>query len=82
VRGASGLEHARDLRDDPLAIGNLPQDADLHVVDDERQQPRVASLFERAGDRDAVQLLDASGRYRVPRVRHPLKHSGGSPDWV
>jgi hypothetical protein len=50
ARVSRRLEHAPNVLDDPVALGNLLQDADLHVVDEQCGAARITRLFERLRD--------------------------------
>ena len=47
----------QDIGQHPVAIGNLTKDAGLHVIDNERQRPRVERILERFGHIEAVEAI-------------------------
>jgi hypothetical protein len=51
------MEHLPYPGEDPLAVGDLLQDPDLHVIDDKRQLLGAAYLFERLGDLETVESI-------------------------
>ena len=56
--GSTGrLEHPRDPFGDLPAIGELADDADLHVVDDQSDAIGVADVRQRVGDRKVAMVL-------------------------
>jgi hypothetical protein len=50
---ARGLQHARDPRRHHFGSLELADDADLHVIDHQRQLRRIADILERLRHRDA-----------------------------
>jgi hypothetical protein len=43
--GSRRLDNIPDVLDDVLSVGDLPQDPNLHVVDEERETLRAANFF-------------------------------------
>jgi hypothetical protein len=59
---ARGGEHAQDIGQHALAVGDLAQDPHLHVVDDQRQRGRLQRVVERFGDVEVVEAIHAAER--------------------
>src|SRR5207253_2157105 len=68
TRFACRPEHLDDLRGDRGAVLQLPEDADLHVVDDENGARRRAGFRERLGNLEVV-CPDHSRSCSVPSRR-------------
>ena len=64
--GPSGqVEHLCDAGDDVRPVGKLADDADLHVIDDQREGLAGRRFAERAGDGQAVDVLHEVFRFRL-----------------
>ena len=56
----SGVEHPGHVRGQGRGIGDLAEDPDLHVVDEERHPRRVTRLLEGLGDAQPMGPLHAA----------------------
>jgi hypothetical protein len=76
---ACDLDHARNLGQHFTTVLQLPDDADLHVVDDERRRLEIDRIFDCLWNAQTERMLHDDECWRGVAVNSPWRVDRGCP---